>query len=62
MPYRVKKYPYPVIIVLGDLILYRDGIINIKTGLVRLKIKGKEIIISFNILPLGNNKVILGMP
>jgi len=30
--------------------------------LIIIKIKGKEIIISFNILPLGNNKVVLGMP
>ena len=27
-----------------------------------IKIKGKEIIINFNILLLGNNKVVLGMP
>jgi len=31
-------------------------------GLVTIKIKGKEIIMNFNILPLGNNKVVLGMP
>jgi len=29
--------------------------------LIIVKIKGKEIIISFNILLLGNNKVVLGM-
>ena len=33
MPYRVKKNPYLLIIVLGDLILYGDGIINIEIGL-----------------------------
>jgi len=27
-----------------------------------IKIEGKEIIINFNILPLGNNKAVLGMP
>jgi len=27
-----------------------------------IKIKGKEIMISFNILLLGNNKAVLGMP
>ena len=30
-------------------------------GLIRLKIKEKEIVILFDILLLGNNKVILGI-
>jgi len=30
--------------------------------LIIIKIKGKEITISFNILLLGNNKIILKMP
>jgi len=30
--------------------------------LIRIRIKGKEIIINFNILLLGNNKAVLGMP
>ena len=30
-------------------------------GLIRLKIKGKEVVILFDILLLGNNEVILGM-
>ena len=34
MPYKVKRNPYLLIIVLGYLILYRDGIINIEIGLV----------------------------
>jgi len=32
-----------------------------ETGLVIIKIKGKTIIINFNILLLGNNEVVLGM-
>ena len=32
-----------------------------ETGLVKVKIKGKKIIISFNILLLGKDKVVLGM-
>jgi len=48
--------------ILGDLINYRGGIINLETGLVIIKIEGKEIIINFNILLLGNNKAVLGMP
>jgi len=31
-------------------------------GLVIIRIKGKEIIMNFNILLLGNNKIVLGIP
>ena len=48
--------------ILGDPILYRDGIIYLKTGLVELEIEGRSVVISFNILPLGKDKAILGMP
>jgi len=48
--------------ILKDLINYRGGIINLEIGLVIIKIKGKEIIINFNILLLGNNEAVLGMP
>ena len=30
--YRQKEYLYPLIIILGDLIAYKGGIINLKTG------------------------------
>ena len=53
--------PYLLVTIVGDLISYGNGIINIEIGLVRLKIRGKEIVILFDILPLGNNKVILEM-
>jgi len=36
-------------------------VINIETELIIIKIKGKEIMISFNILLLRNNKTVLGM-
>ena len=48
--------------ILGDLINYKRGIINLEIGLVIIRIEGKEIIINFNILPLRNNKVVLRMP
>jgi len=48
--------------ILGDLINYRGGIINLKTGPVTIRIKGKEITINFNILLLGNDKAVLRMP
>jgi len=47
--------------ILRNLINYRGGIINLEIGLVIIKIKGKEIIINFDILLLGNNKAVLGM-
>jgi len=48
--------------ILKNLINYKKGIINLEIGLVIIRIKGKEIIINFDILPLGNDKAVLGMP
>jgi len=48
--------------ILRDPINYKRGIINLETRLVTIRIKGKEITMNFNILPLGNNKAVLGMP
>jgi len=48
--------------ILGDLINYKGGIINLETGLVIIKIKRKEIMINFDILLLGNNKAVLRIP
>jgi len=62
MTYRQKEHLYLLVIILRDLINYRGGVINIETELTIIRIKGKEIIISFNILLLGNNKTVLGMP
>jgi len=47
--------------ILGDLINYKEGIINLEIGLVIIKIKGREIIMNFDILLLGNDEVVLGM-
>ena len=62
LPYRQKEHLYPLITILGDQIAYRGGIINIKTGPIQLTIKGRLVRMSFNILPLGQDKVILEMP
>jgi len=62
MTYREKEHLYLLIIILKNLINYKGGIINIEIGLVTIKIKGKTIIMNFNILPLGNDKAVLGMP
>ena len=48
--------------ILGDPISYRNKVIYIETEPVELKIKGRIIIINFNILLLGKDKVVLGMP
>ena len=52
---------YPLIIILGDLILYRDKMIYFKTRLVKLEVEGRYIVVSFNVLLLGKNKAVLGM-
>jgi len=57
-----KEYLYLLNIILGDPINYRGGIINLKTGLVIIRIEGKKIMMNFNILLLGNNMAVLGMP
>jgi hypothetical protein len=61
MLYRQKLKPYTLVMILGDPVLYRDRIINLETGLVQVNIKGKDIIVNFNILLLGQNKAVLGM-
>ena len=42
--------------------MYKNRIIYLKTGLVRLELKGKHINMSFNVLLLGKDKAVLGMP
>jgi len=46
----------------GDLILYKNGMIYFKTGLVELEIKGRNVVISFDVLLLGKDKAVLGTP
>ena len=48
--------------ILGDPISYKNKVIYIKIKPVELKIKGRTVIINFNILLLGKNKAVLGMP
>jgi len=62
MTYRQKEYLYLLNIILKDLINYKGGIINLKIGLVIIKIKGKKVIINFDILLLGNDKAVLKIP
>ena len=60
--YKQKEDLYPLIINLGDLITYRGGIINLKIGPIQIAIKGRTVKISFNILLLGTEEVVLEMP
>ena len=32
--YKEKKYPYLLVIILGEPVLYKNSIINLKTGLI----------------------------
>jgi hypothetical protein len=50
---------YTLVIILGDLVLYKNRIINLETGLVQINIKRKDIIINFNILLLGQDEIVL---
>jgi hypothetical protein len=51
--YRQKLEPYALVIILGDLVLYKDRIINLEIRLVQVNIKRRDIIVNFNILLLG---------
>ena len=46
----------------GDPIMYRNKVIYFETGPVKLKLKGKYIIMLFNVLLLGRDETVLGMP
>jgi len=39
LPYRQKENPYPLVMILGNPILYRDGMIHFKTRLIKVIIK-----------------------
>ena len=48
--------------ILGDPISYRNRVIYIETELVELRIEGRIVVISFDILLLGRDEAVLGMP
>jgi hypothetical protein len=59
--YKQKLEPYTLVMILGDLVLYKDKMINLKTGLVQVSIKGRDVMVNFNVLLLGQDEVVLGM-
>ena len=62
LPHRQKENLYPLVIISGDPIAYRDGIIYFKTGPVELKLERRRIVMSFNVLLLRKNETVLRMP
>ena len=62
MLYKQKENLYPLVTILKDLIIYKNKIIYFKIGLMELKLKGRHIVILFNILLLGKDKAVLGIP
>ena len=61
IPYRQKEVPYLLVIILGDLITYRDGMIRLKIEPLNIELEGQMIEVSFDILPLGKDEAVLGM-
>ena len=59
--YKLKENLYLLIIILGDLIFYKNRVIYIKIKLLKLRIKGWKVVINFNILLLRNDKAVLEM-
>jgi hypothetical protein len=53
--------PYTLVTILGDPVLYRDKIINLKTGLVEVSVEGQSIIVNFDILLLRQDEAVLGI-
>jgi len=61
LPYRQKENPYPLVIISGDPILYRNGIIYLETESVKIEIKGQKVVVLFDVLLLGKDKAVLGI-
>jgi hypothetical protein len=62
LPHRQKQDPYPLVTILGDPIAYGGGIIHLETEPIQIVIEGRPIVMSFDILPLGKDKAVLGIP
>ena len=59
---RQKQNLYSLVTISGDPIIYGDKMINIETELITIQLKNKIITMSFDILLLGKDEVVLGMP
>jgi hypothetical protein len=59
--YKQKLEPYTLVMISGDPVPYRDGMINLETGLVQVNIKKHNIMVNFDILLLGQDEAVLGI-
>ena len=59
---QTKKNLYLLVIISDNPILYKDGIIHFKTELIKVTIEGQKVVISFDILLLGKDEAVLGIP
>jgi hypothetical protein len=59
--YKQKLESYTLVTISGDPVPYRDRIINLETEPVQVNIKGRDIIVNFNILLLGQDEAVLGI-
>ena len=57
--YREKEHLYLLITILGELVLYKDSIINLEIEPIQVNIKGWNIIVNFNILLLEIDEAVL---
>ena len=62
LPHRQKENLYPLVTILGDPIMYRDGVIYFEIRPVELELEGRRIVMSFDVLLLRKNKAVLGIP
>ena len=62
IPHRQKRYLYMLLLITGKKVSYGGEMINLEIEPVQLKIKGRPIKMSFNILLLGRDEAVLGMP
>jgi transposase InsO family protein len=62
LPHRQKENPYPLITISGDPISYGNGVIHLETGPIQVEIEGRTLEVSFDVLPLGKDEAVLGMP
>jgi len=61
LPHKQKENLYPLVTISGNPILYKDSIIYLKTGPIKVTIKRQKIVISFDVLLLSKNKAVLRM-
>ena len=59
MLYKKKEYLYPLVIILKKPVLYKDNIINLKIRPIQVNIKGRSVIVNFNIPLLKTDKAVL---